>query len=152
MNSTIKTVVFWLVVAAAALLLWQFVRSSPTQRAEQRTPEISYSQFMSSVEAGDVARVSITGSRIQGEYHGGKGMFRLVGPSNPGIYLDVLRSRGVEIWFKETSGDAGTMQLLGTWGPLILLGALWFYMIRQMQRRSAGPPERGTSGPTGLPM
>ena len=25
------------------------------------------------------------------------------------------------------------MQLLGTWAPLILLGALWFFMIRQMQ-------------------
>jgi cell division protease FtsH len=25
------------------------------------------------------------------------------------------------------------LQLLGTWAPLILLGALWFFMIRQMQ-------------------
>jgi hypothetical protein len=29
------------------------------------------------------------------------------------------------------------LQLPGTWAPLILLGGLWFFMIRQMQRRGA---------------
>jgi hypothetical protein len=31
------------------------------------------------------------------------------------------------------------MQLLGTWAPLIVLGGLWFYMIRQLQRRKVPP-------------
>ena len=134
MNSTVKTLMFWAAIVVSALLLWQVVRSNP---AEQRIPEISYSQFMSQAEAGGIARVTITGSRVLGEYRDGKGMFRLVGPGNPGVYLDILRSKGTAIWFKDASSDSLPLQLLGTWAPLILLAALWFYMIQQMRRRSA---------------
>jgi cell division protease FtsH len=143
MNRTIKTILFWVIIVVSALLLWQVVRSSPE---DQRTPEISYSQFISKVEAGEISRVDIAGSRIRGQYRDGTGAFRLIGPSNPAIFLDTLRDKGVEIWFKDVPVDSLPLQLLGTWAPLILLGALWFFMIRQMQRRgtiSLGgkPPE-----------
>ncbi len=39
-----------------------------------------------------------------------------------------LRSRS-----KNVNNGSWPLQLLGTWAPLILLGALWFFMIRQMQ-------------------
>jgi len=142
MNPTLKAVVFWLLIVVAALMLWQFVRSS----AEQKIPEISYSQFMSDAEAGQIAHVSIAGSRIQGQYRDGR-PFRLLGPSNPSVYLDVLRSKSVEIWFKEAQGDNLPLQLLGTWAPLILLAVLWFYMIRRIQWRRTGPQGTTTSGP-----
>jgi cell division protease FtsH len=134
MNRTIKTILFWAIIVVSALLLWQVVRSSPE---DQRTPEISYSQFISKVEAGEISRVDIAGSRIRGQYRDGTGAFRLIGPSNPAVFLDTLRSKGVEIWFKDVPGDNLPLQLLGTWAPLILLGALWFFMIRQMRLRSA---------------
>jgi len=44
MNQTIKTVVFWCVIMLSAFLLWQVVKSGQNQ---QRTPEISYSEFLS---------------------------------------------------------------------------------------------------------
>lgn len=134
LNRTIKSVVFWVFIGISALLLFQVVRSDP---AKDREPEISYSRFMSEVEAGNIANLSIAGSRIQGQYRDGKGTFRLIGPTDPGIYLDTLRAKGVEIWFKEAAVGSVPLQLLGTWAPLILLGALWFFMIRQMQRRGA---------------
>ncbi len=147
MNRTIKTVVFWVFIGISALLLFQVVRSDP---AKDREPEISYSRFRSEAEAGNVLSVTITGSRIQGQYRDGKGTFRLTGPNNPGVFLDALRARGVEIWFREISADSLPLQLLGTWSPLILLGALWFFMIRQMQRKGAivqrvGTPEGAAS-------
>ncbi len=140
MNRTIKAVVFWMIIVVSAFLLWQVVRSTP---GEQRTPEISYSQFISKVEAGEISRVDIAGSRIRGQYRDGSGPFRLIGPSNPAVFLDTLRSKGVEIWFKDVPGDSLPLQLLGTWAPLILLGALWFFMIRQMQRRGTLPRKEG---------
>ena len=143
MSTTIKTVVFWAVIAISALLLVQTVRSP---QARQQPPEITYSQFITEVEAGEVARVDIAGSRIQGQYRNGKGTFWLVGPGNPGVFLDTLRNRGVEIKFKDAAGDAQPLHLLGTLAPLILLAALWFFMIRQMQRKretlqAGGRPE-----------
>jgi len=144
MNRTIKTVVFWVVIGASAMLLWQLVRSAPEDR---RSTEISYSRFMSDVEAGKVANVTIRGTQIQGVYRDGKGTFRLIGPSNPGVYLDALRSRGVEIQFRDTAADSTPLQLLGTWAPLIMLGALWVFMVRQNQRKNSIPPGGGISDP-----
>jgi len=143
-NPVTKTVLFWTFLGISALLLFQVVRRTPADRV----PEISYSRFMSEAEAGNVARVSIAGSHIEGQYRDGKGTFRLTGPSNPGAFLNVLHEKGAEIWFKDLSSDSLPLQLLGTWAPLILLGALWFFMIRQMQRR--GAISRGGEPPSGL--
>lgn len=150
MNRTLKTVIFWMVIAVSATLLWQVVRSSHDER---NTSEISYSRFMSDVESGNVASVKISGSEIQGWYREGKGAFRLFGPTDSGAYLDALRKNGVEIRFGDVRGDSLPLQLLGTWAPLILLGALWFFMIRQMQvrrasRRDDSPSGGGTFGPS----
>ena len=136
MNRTIKTVLFWLFLGISAMLLWQVVRASP----EGASQEISYSRFMSEVEAGNVESVTIDGQQIRGPYRDGKGAFRLTGPSSPGVYLDTLERKNVDIRFRETQSGSLPMQLLGTWAPLILLGVLWFYMIRQMQRRKPNPP------------
>lgn len=148
MNRGIKTILFWLVVSVAAVLLWQVVRSGP----EGRIPEISYSRFLSEVEAGNVATVTIAGAEIQGLYRDGKSAFRLIGPSNPSLYLDQLRERGVEVRFRLANTDNLPLTLLGTWAPLILLGALWFFMIRQMKQlgaqKQANTPQG--SGSTGL--
>jgi len=143
-NRTIKTVVFWIVIGISALLLWQVVKSSP---AQQGIPEISYSQFMTQVEAGDVARVTIAGSQIQGIYRAGGG-FRLIGPTSQGALLESLRERNVEIWFRDAANGSWPLQLLGTWAPLLLLAALWFFMIRQMQRRGLTPKAQGDGSST----
>ncbi len=119
------------------MLLWQVVRSTPDDR---KIPEIDYSRFMSDVDAGNVASVEIRGARIEGQYRDGKGAFRLIGPSNPAVYLDALRNKGVEIRFRDSGNSSLPLQLLGTWAPLILLGALWILMIRQMQKRRSIPP------------
>jgi cell division protease FtsH len=141
-NQTIKTITFWVVICFAAMLLWQIVRSN---RTDQQAPYISYSQFLSGVEAGTVSSVRISGTLIQGEYDAGKGHFRVNGPNDPAIFLPTLREKGVEIWFADAPQGSLPLQLLGTWAPLVLLGALWFYMIRQMRKK--GSMFKGTGGP-----
>jgi cell division protease FtsH len=114
-----------------------FIRlhSAPASRA----PEISYSQFISEAEAGKVASVVIEGSHIRGLYRDGKGEFQLIGPSNDAAFLGVLQDMGTEVQFKNSANESTPGSLLGTWAPLILLAALWFFMIRQMKRRNAPP-------------
>ena len=41
--------------------------------------------------------------------------------------------KGVTITIRDINSGSWPLQLLGTWAPLILLAALWFFMIRQMQ-------------------
>ena len=80
------------------------------------------------------------GTRIEGQYRESGGTFRLTGPSNPAVYLQVLQDKGVEIRFKDAQVDNVPLQLLGTWAPLILLGALWFFMVRQTRGRKPPNP------------
>jgi len=151
MNRSVRAAVAAFVVGlAATMLTWQMARSTSGGRT---IPEISYSRFMSDVDAGNVASVVITSTRIDGQYRDGKGAFRLIGPSNPGVYLDTLRNKGVEIRFQEARNGSG-QPMVGTWAPLILLGALWFFLVRQIKQikkrnsmRPPGmPPSAGNSG------
>jgi cell division protease FtsH len=140
-----KKLVFWILIGVSALLLWEVVRSG----SEQRVPEISYSQFMSEADAGEVASVKVTGNQILGEYRNGKGSFRLTGPSNPGTYLNALHDHGAQIWFRDTSNGSLPLQLIGTWAPLLLLAALWFYLVRLIRGRNVPPglgDNRGSPG------
>ncbi|HVN21568.1 MAG TPA: ATP-dependent metallopeptidase FtsH/Yme1/Tma family protein [Dongiaceae bacterium] len=148
MSRPIKTIFFWVMIFVCAILLWEVVRAAPQPSGE----EITYSRFLSQVEAGNVANVTIGGQEIHGWYRDG-GAFRLTGPSNPEVYLGTLQRKNVEIRFRDTQSSSLPLQLLGTWAPLILLGVLWFYMIRQMQRRKQNPPGPmppggGTLGPS----
>lgn len=130
MDPTVKKVVFWLVIVVSALLMWQAVKAGPEQ---QKVPEISYSEFLSQVEAGSVDKVTISGNLVNGRYHDGRA-FRVTGPSSQERMLTELREKNVGIWFKNdnTSRSVWLLNL----APLILLAALWFFMIRQMRQRT----------------
>jgi cell division protease FtsH len=138
MDRTVKTVLFWTFVVVSAALLWQVMRSSGVPSAH--SPEITYSAFISKAQAGEIARVSITGTQIEGEYRKGAGEFHLTGPSNPAAFLGILQDQGVEIRFRDANDASLPLQLLGTWAPLILLAALWFFLVRQTQIRRRKPP------------
>jgi len=130
MSNTIKTVIFWLVIVVAGMLLWQTVK---TDHGQRESPEISYSEFLTRVDGGDVSKVVFNGSQITGTGPEGQ-QFRVQGPSFQAELLDTLRRKNVEIWFRDTNAGSWPLQLLGSWAPLILLAALWYFMIHQMGR------------------
>lgn len=146
MIRTVK-IVFWGFIAISAMLLWQVVRTTPEN---PKFPEITYSRFMSEVDSGNVASVEVTGTQIRGVYREGKGSFHLTGPANAALFVDALRKQSVEIRFRD-NGEPPVLSLLGTWAPLILVAAMWFFMIRQMRPSGAIPPSptQGFGQPTG---
>ena len=130
MSQTVKNVVFWLVIMLSAFLLWQVVKSGG---GDQRTPETSYSEFLSQAEGGNVTKVTISRTRITGMYRDGR-PFQVVAPTSQEGMLQTLHHNNVEIWFSDTAtGDWPTW--LMNLAPLILLAALWFFMIRQIKQR-----------------
>jgi len=129
-NSTVKTVVFWLVILLSAFLLWQVVKAGS---AGQKEKEVNFSQFMGDVDQGNVKEVTITGMEVHGRYHNDNSSFHTTVPANYPDMIKTLRDKAVNITIRDNSNGSWTIQLLGTWAPLILLAALWFFMIRQMQ-------------------
>ncbi|HWR14490.1 MAG TPA: ATP-dependent zinc metalloprotease FtsH [Terriglobales bacterium] len=128
MNSTVKTVVFWLVIVLCGVLLWQVVTSS---KGGAKEAEVSFSQFLSDVDATKVKEVTITGTEVHGKFTDG-GAFRTTVPANYPDMYKALREKGVSTTVREVQGGGWPTWLLNL-APLILLGALWFIMIRQMQ-------------------
>ncbi len=128
-NSTVKTIVFWLVIALSAVLLWQVVRASNTGTKER---DINFSEFMSQVNQGNIATVTITGSDARGTFKNDpKQGFHTYVPTNfPDMYTQLL-AKGVAVTPKPEGGSWPSWLL--NFAPLILLGVLWFIMIRQMQ-------------------
>jgi cell division protease FtsH len=128
-NSTVKTVIFWLVIIISALLLWQVVRVGSGGQKER---EVNLSEFMADVDKGNVREVTVNGMEVRGKDSDGSAFHTTV-PSNYPDMIKTLRDKGVNITIRDVSSGSWPLQLLGTWAPLILLAALWFFMIRQMQ-------------------
>ena len=128
MNSTVKTIVFWLVIVLAGVLLWQVVKGANSGAKER---EINYSEFMSQVDQNNVSEVTVLGSDVRGKFKNDKTAFHVVVPPNYSEMYKPMRDHGVNITVKDANGGSYTwlINLL----PFVLLGALWFIMIRQMQ-------------------
>jgi hypothetical protein len=87
---------------------------------------------MQSVDRGDVAVVTFAGTDVHGKYKTGQNGFHTTVPANYSGILDDLRRHGVTITIRENSINWPNYLL--NLSPLILFGALWFVMIRGMQR------------------
>ena len=64
MNSTVKTVIFWVVILLAAVALWQVVKNA---NSGQKVQEINFSRFMTEVDQGTVKDVTLTGMEAKGK-------------------------------------------------------------------------------------
>ena len=128
-NSTVKTVVFWLVIVLSAFLLWQVVKAG---NSGQKEKEINFSQFMSDVDQGNVKEVTVSGMDVRGKYRNDNSGFHATVPANYPDMIKTLRDKGVNINIHDISNGSWPSWLLNL-APLILLAALWFFMIRQMQ-------------------
>ena len=129
MNSTVKTVVFWLVIVLSAFLLWQVVKAGGAGQKEQ---EFNFSKFLSEVDQGNVKEVTINLQEVHGKLQNDGSGFHTTVPTNYPDMIKQLRDKGVNITVRDASSGSWPSWLLNL-APLILLAALWFFMIRQMQ-------------------
>ena len=111
--------------------------------AQRQREEMTYSELLAEIQAGNVARVAIQGTRIEGELKAGENRdFFVQGPPEGSpIYAELARTldeRGVSLRFQAPSVVAQfLMSLLPIAVMLILLALLWMYMLRRSQGGSA---------------
>ncbi|MEO8725045.1 MAG: ATP-dependent zinc metalloprotease FtsH, partial [Acidobacteriaceae bacterium] len=127
MNSTVKTVLFWVVILLSVVLLWRVVSVSSQSHEEN----VSFSQFMSKVESGDVQAVDVTGQDVHGKYKNNTA-FHTIAPANYPKLNDLLIEKGVATTFKDPGGSLWMSGLIN-FAPILLLVGFWFFMMRQMQ-------------------
>jgi cell division protease FtsH len=130
LNSTVKTILLWLVIFVLVGLLYSLFRN-----ANQANESIPFSTFMDRVSQGQVKDVSIqTNNKIRGHMKSGgaKGEFQVTAPANYPNMIDQLRSNKVTIDVEEQRDNAILAGLIA-YGPILFLVGLWIFFMRQMQ-------------------
>ena len=134
MNSTVRTILFWLLMILLAVVLWRMA-STGGQSAHDDEP--NYTNFLAKVQNNSVKDVTIylspNSAELQGEYREG-GKFRGVTVANTAIpdITKALQDHNVLYNYKEVK-NADWLTFLVNFGPLLLLVLFWVFMMKQMQ-------------------
>ncbi len=127
MNSTLKSLLFWMVLVVVGVLIWQF-SAAFAGKSENQLP---FSQFLEQVESGQVDAVVMVGHEITGTLKNGTDKFRTYAPDYDGL-AKTLHDKGVKIQAKpETTSPWAA--LLYSWAPILLMVGFWIFIMRQMQ-------------------
>ena len=118
MNSTVRTILFWLLMILLAVVLWKMASTGgPTAHED----EPSYTNFLAKVQSGNVKDVTIylspNSAELQGEYRDGS-KFRGVTIANTAIpdITKAFQDQHVLYNYKEVK-DANWVSLLFNFGP-----------------------------------
>jgi len=125
LNSTLKSIVFWVVLIVVAALVYSFTSSwPPSHRTE------TFSEFMNHVQGDEVKEAVFTADEI--EYTTNTGNFRAILPEGYEGLPNKLLERNVKVSAKPASASNWTY-LLGSWAPILLFMGFMIFFMRQMQ-------------------
>ena len=126
MNQFYKNLALWLVISLVMIMLFNMM----TQQGRDIKP-VPYTTFLSSLEQGNVVDVTIQGSNLEGTYADGSS-FKTYAPDDPEL-ISLLREQGVAIVAEPDETNSFWMTMMVSWGPILLLIAVWIFFMRQMQ-------------------
>ena len=103
LNSTVKQVVFWLVIVLSGVLLWQVVNGAGNKGVKEHS--VSFSQFLAEVQQGKVRDVTITGNEVRGVYRDNTtGFYTTAYPNYPDM-IKQLQDKGVAFTVKDVGNE-----------------------------------------------
>src|SRR5260221_6953520 len=94
--------------------------------------EIPYTEFMADLNDNKIADVTIENNLARGKFRTGDSYHVVVPATNPTLLKALDDHKDVKTTFKDNQGWNWSMAIF-QFSPFILLGVLWFVMIRQMQ-------------------
>ncbi len=132
MNSTLKSLLFWMVLVVVGVLIWQF----STQF--NRTPKpITLTEFLQKVDQEQVAQVTITGNDIVGKFKsvvgGDSDEFRTYVAPQLETLVGTKLAEKVPVIIAKDPGSSPWANLLYYWAPILLMIGFWIFIMRQMQ-------------------
>jgi len=121
-----KNLALWLVISLMVILLFNMFH-----QPQHSSLETTYSQFLASVQKGEVSQVTIQGDHVFGTLVDGK-TFKTFVPRDSDM-IKILRDKGVNIQAKPEEESPWYMSVLVSWVPMLLLVGVWIFFMRQMQ-------------------
>ena len=131
MKSQYKTLTLW-----GVIILMMLMFTKMAMEGKKGYKSTTYPDFIRAVESGYVAEVTFKGKnaivgKYKPEYEGGE-RFRLVGDTGDQTFK-ILRSHGLIPQYEEGEKQNVLVSLLVNWGPMILLIAIFYFFLRQIQ-------------------
>jgi cell division protease FtsH len=127
-NSAVKNIIFWVVMATTAFLLWVVVKSSTSERPAEK----NFTEFINEVNKNNVREVTIVGTEVSGVFKSNQ-KFKTTIPANyPDLYK-TLQEKNVNVTIKDNSGSSWLTWIGNGLLPMIILVGFWIFFMRQMQ-------------------
>ena len=130
-----KAVLIWILIITGALWFVSQLQVQPNKREK-----ISFSEFIKSVQDGNVEKVTFRGtSEISGKFKANiksGGEFETVGDTRAESYLNLLREKNLIPDYESEPKPTFLQQALLTWVPTLFIVFLFFLFMRQLQSGS----------------
>ena len=137
-----KNVAMWAIIVFLTIGLYNMFKNP--QSNIRGGNQIIFSDFLTSVENGEVLKVEIQGNNIKGVYSNGNS-FSTYSPNDPNL-IEKLSQKGVSISAAPLEEKMPSLfGVLLSWFPMLLLIAVWIFFMRQMQGGKGGAMGFGRS-------
>lgn len=133
MSDLLKNVLLWVVIA---VILMTVFNNLGGQRQASNT--ITYSDFLQSVNTGQVDQVKFDGVEITGVRDGGKPFTTFSPETDNSALIGELNRANVQFERVQPESPSMLLNILISWLPFIILIGLWVFFMRQMQGGGGG--------------
>lgn len=136
----LRNLAIWGVIVVVLIGLYSMMTGG--SQAAGASGQISYSQLLSKVNAGEVKAATFRGTAVEVKDTSGKS-FTALTPNNQDDLIKRMESQGADINVKSAGG--GLLGLFLNSLPILLLIGVWIFFMRQMQGGARGAMGFGKS-------
>ena len=138
----LKNLAMWGIIVFLTIGLYNMFKNP--QSNIRSGNQIIFSEFLTSVDNGEVLKVEIQGNNIKGVFSNGN-TFSTYSPNDPNL-IEKLSEKGVSISAAPLEEKMPSLfGVLLSWFPMLLLIAVWIFFMRQMQGGKGGAMGFGKS-------
>ncbi len=127
-----RNIAFWVVLFLLILALFNLISGGQTTMSSQT---VSYSEFVQSVEAGEVSSVTLDGERALIRRNDGTNVSTII-PDGTDV-TERLLDNGVNVT-GEPQEQNGLLSYVGTLLPFLILIGIWIFLMNRMQGGGRG--------------
>jgi cell division protease FtsH len=126
LHSFSKNLLLWAMISVVMVILFNLFSQPPAP-----LQELSYSEFLSRVQKGEVVEAKIQGQKIHGVLLDTQ-HFVSHNPNDPEL-VQTLLANNVRVMAVPEEQSPWYFSVLVSWFPMLLLIGVWIYFMRQMQ-------------------
>ena len=128
MNSNFgRNLIVWFLIALALVGFFNMIE----QNQNRANKTLAYSEFIADADQGQIQEITIEGAEIRGQLNDGT-TFKTYIPGGTDV-VSRIEDKGIVIKAEpDKSGKPTLFSILLSWFPFILLIAVWFFFMKQM--------------------